>query len=253
MSEQEDIKKTRITETDESAKIRAPEETRIYNATKELEKDSGRVTSRHTWIGEPDDRVTRIAQPVIDDRETRIVSRSPVQEESETVAPKKIDAGAVLGKAKDLTGSAARAGRLAVHDVKNVKVADKKKFSRFLRIVGVLFVILLLELGYFKFASNVRKMPDEIKETQKELADLGVLVEKNWFNVAQKAVSIYQMAENIRYVGAERCYIATDRGQYGMPSPTEEFRRFIGALLEQGMSEEELSFLARKNPERIIG
>ncbi|MBO5512978.1 MAG: hypothetical protein J5961_00130 [Mogibacterium sp.] len=169
MSEQEDIKKTRITETDESAKIRAPEETRIYNATKELEKDSGRVTSRHTWIGEPDDRVTRIAQPVIDDRETRIVSRSPVQEESETVAPKKIDAGAVLGKAKDLTGSAARAGRLAVHDVKNVKVADKKKFSRFLRIVGVLFVILLLELGYFKFASNVRKMPDEIKETQKEL------------------------------------------------------------------------------------
>ncbi len=91
------------------------------------------------------------------------------------------------------------------------------------------------------------------KETQKELADLGVLVEKNWFNVAQKAVSIYQMAENIRYVGAERCYIATDRGQYGMPSPTEEFRRFIGALLEQGMSEEELSFLARKNPERIIG
>ena len=169
MSELEDIKKTRISETDESAKVRAPEETRIYNASISSDTDSKRVTSRHTWIGEPGDRSTRIAEALSDDRETKIVSRSPASEEAETVAPKKIDAGAIVGKAKDLTGSAARAGRLAVHDVKNVKVADKKKFSRFLRIVGVLLFIFILELGYFKIASNVRKMPGEIKETQKEI------------------------------------------------------------------------------------
>lgn len=168
MSEQEDIKKTRISETDESAKVRAPEETRIYNASISSDPEK-RVTSRHTWIGDPAEKATRIAEPVIDDRETKVMSRSAAPEEPATGASKKIDAGAIVGKAKDLTGSAARAGRLAVHDVKNVKVADKKKFSRFLRIVGVLLFIFILELGYFKFASNVKKMPNEIKETQKEL------------------------------------------------------------------------------------
>jgi predicted nuclease with TOPRIM domain len=169
MSEQEDIKKTRIRLPEESEKIRAPEETRIYNATKELENDNTRFATRHTWIGDPDDRITRVAGAVSDDRETRVVSRSTVEDDAESLASKKIDAGAIMGRAKDITGSAARAGRLAVHDVKNVKVADKKKFSRFLWILGVLFVILILEIGYFKFASNVKKLPDEIKETQKEL------------------------------------------------------------------------------------
>lgn len=168
MSELEDIKKTRIQETEESVNVRAPEETRIYNASISSDPDK-RVTSRHTWIGDPAERATRIAEPVIDDRETKVMRRSTDPEEPEAGASKKIDAGAVLGKAKDLTGSAARAGRLAVHDVKNVKVADKKKFARFLRIVGVLLIIFIIELGYFRFASHVNKMPAEIKETQKEL------------------------------------------------------------------------------------
>ena len=85
MSELEDIKKTRISETDESAKVRAPEETRIYNASISSDTDSKRVTSRHTWIGEPGDRSTRIAEALSDDRETKIVSRSPASEEAENV------------------------------------------------------------------------------------------------------------------------------------------------------------------------
>ncbi len=168
MSEQrEDLKKTRIKEAEKAAEIRAPEETRIYNASKD--DGSTRVVKRHTWIGEPDDRSTRIAGAEIDERETRVVHRDSERFETENEDPRKIDAAAVFGKAKDLTGSAARAGRLAVHDVKNVKIADRKKFSRFLRIVGVLFIIFIIEIGYFRFAAHVKKMPDEIKETQKEL------------------------------------------------------------------------------------
>ncbi len=170
MSEQkEDFKKTSIRGTDDVKELRASEETRIYNASKELDNDKTRVASRHTWIGEPGDRSTRIADPTIDERETRVVSRPDVQEEAGSDQLKKIDAGAILGRAKDLTGSAARAGKLAVRDVKNVKVADKRKFARFLRIVGVLLLIFIIEIGYFRFASHVKKMPDEIKETQKEL------------------------------------------------------------------------------------
>lgn len=152
MSDQkEDLKKTRIKEADKAAEIRASEETRFYNAS--YNHDSTRVMKRHTWIGEPDDRSTRVAG-----------LESPGGDK-----PRKIDAGAVMSKAKDLTGSAARAGKLAVCDVKNVKVADKKKFSRFLRIVGVLFIIFVVELGYFRFAAHVKKMPNEIKEIQNEL------------------------------------------------------------------------------------
>ena len=168
MSDQrEDLKKTRIREADKADEIRAPEETRIYNAS--YDDDSTRIVKRHTWIGEPGDRSTRIAGAVTDERETKVVQRDVGQEAPAGDEPKKIDAGAVLNKAKDLTGSAARAGKLAVNDVKNVKVADKKKFSRFLRIVGVLFIIFIIELGYFRFAAHVKKMPDEVKETQKEL------------------------------------------------------------------------------------
>lgn len=168
MSEQrEDLKKTRIKEAEKADDVRAPEETRIYNAS--LDDGNTRVVKRHTWIGEPGDRSTRIAGAVTDDRETRVVRRDTEQSETDGGSQKKIDAGAVFSKAKDITGSAARAGRLAVHDVKNVKVADKRKFSRFLRILGVLFIIFVIEIGYFRFAAHVKKMPDEIKETQKEL------------------------------------------------------------------------------------
>ena len=170
MSEQrDDLKKTRIRETEKATEFRASSETRIYNASRELDGDKTRVVSRHTWIGEPDDRSTRIAGPLTDERQTRVFSRETEQSEPEADAPKRTDAGAVLNRAKDMAGSAARAGRLAVHDVKNVKVADKRKFARFLRVVGVLFLIFILEIGYFRFASHVRKLPDEIKETQKEL------------------------------------------------------------------------------------
>lgn len=169
MSEQrEDLRKTRIENNEKSTEIRAPKETRIYSASVELENSKGRAT-RHTWIGEADDRSTRIAGAVTDDRKTKVVGRPDTVSEDESVAQKKLDTGAILGRAKDITGGAVTAGRTAVRDVKNVKIADKKKFSRFLKIVGVLFIILIIEIGYFRFASHVKKMPGEIKETQKEL------------------------------------------------------------------------------------
>lgn len=87
---------------------------------------------------------------------------------------------------------------------------------------------------------------------QKELADLGVLIEKNWFNIAQGRVSVEEMAATIRLVGSGRCYIATDRGQKGQPSPVSELKRFIQALLQAGLSEEELKNLAQIVPRSIV-
>jgi len=87
---------------------------------------------------------------------------------------------------------------------------------------------------------------------QKEMADLGVIIEKNWYNVAQKAVTIEQMAAHIRTVGIGRVFLATDRGQKGLPHPTVELHNFVVALLKQGFSEAELQSLVRDVPRTII-
>ena len=87
---------------------------------------------------------------------------------------------------------------------------------------------------------------------QKEMADLGVIIEKNWFNIALGRVTAQEMAATIRLVGSGRTYIASDRGQGGQPSPVSEFRRFIQALLQAGLSPEEIRDLAQRVPEAIL-
>lgn len=90
-------------------------------------------------------------------------------------------------------------------------------------------------------------------DIQVEMADLGVLIEKNWFNIAQKSVTPAQMAANIRKVGSERIYIATDRGQAGAPSPVSEYKRFIETLLKEGLTEKELFDMTHNVPKQIAG
>lgn len=89
-------------------------------------------------------------------------------------------------------------------------------------------------------------------EIQKEMADLGVLIEKNWFNIAQGSVTAEEMANTIRQIGSNRVFIATDRGQKGMPTPVQELKRFIQVLLEQGLSETQIQDLVQKVPEQIV-
>lgn len=89
-------------------------------------------------------------------------------------------------------------------------------------------------------------------DIQAEMADIGVLIEKNWFNVAAGMVSIEQMAANIRRVGTHRAYIATDRGQKGCPRPVQELKRFILALLKQGFSAEQIRDLVQIVPKSIV-
>lgn len=89
-------------------------------------------------------------------------------------------------------------------------------------------------------------------EIQKELADIGVLIEKCWFNVAQKRVTVEEMASAIRLVGSGRAFLSTDRGQKGMPGPASEYRRFIKALLEAGLTRDQLRELTHIVPKSIL-
>ena len=58
----------------------------------------------------------------------------------------------------------------------------------------------------------------------------------------------------IRVIGPENCIISTDLGLFGHnASPAEGFRMFIATLAHQGMSEEEITLMAKTNPARLLG
>ncbi|GAA0182971.1 DUF6282 family protein [Clostridium sediminicola] len=87
---------------------------------------------------------------------------------------------------------------------------------------------------------------------QSELAKLGVLIEKNWYNIAEGSITAEAMAENIRTVGPEYVYLATDRGQYGQEHPALAMVRFIETMLDQGFNDKDITTMIRTVPERIV-
>lgn len=88
---------------------------------------------------------------------------------------------------------------------------------------------------------------------QTELAALGVVIEKNWYNITQGAIAVTEMAASIGQVGSSHTYIATDRGQEGEPSAVSEYRRFIGVLLEAGLTKTQLMDVTHSVPQSIVG
>lgn len=89
--------------------------------------------------------------------------------------------------------------------------------------------------------------------TQKELANLGVLIEKCWYNVAENETTAAEMAAHIKEVGAEHCFMTTDRGQQDRETPVEGMKRFIAAMFENGLSEDEVYTMTHTVPEKVIG
>lgn len=96
--------------------------------------------------------------------------------------------------------------------------------------------------------SKTTKMP---LEDQLALADMGVLIEKVWDNVLNGYITAEDMAMHIKTIGARRCFMTTDNGQKGKP-PCRGMYDFIAAMLEQGLTEEEIVTMVRVNPEKII-
>ena len=88
---------------------------------------------------------------------------------------------------------------------------------------------------------------------QRELAELGVRIEKNWANVEDGDCTLEEMVWNIRCVGLSNVYLATDRGQSGKEVPVEGMKRFICALLKSGFSPAEIRDMVQKVPEELVG
>jgi hypothetical protein len=68
-----------------------------------------------------------------------------------------------------------------------------------------------------------------------------------------KHVTIESFANAIKAVGAQNCIVATDLGQYLNPIPTDGLKEFILELQKRGITDEQINWMARKNPARLLG
>ncbi|MDI9618702.1 DUF6282 family protein [Methanothermobacter sp.] len=61
-----------------------------------------------------------------------------------------------------------------------------------------------------------------------------------------------RIVESVRYVGAERCIMATDFGQGHNPSPIAGMKQFIYLMKKHGFSHSDITMMCRDNPLELI-
>ncbi len=85
-----------------------------------------------------------------------------------------------------------------------------------------------------------------------DFANKGVFIEHTSVMVVDGVIKKEYLVEMIRKVGAERTIIGSDLGQVGNPYPVEGLKSFIKDMLEMGIEEEEIDFMIRRNPARLL-
>jgi uncharacterized protein DUF6282 len=89
-------------------------------------------------------------------------------------------------------------------------------------------------------------------DEQKELADLGAVIE-HCFTTYYTAKATWESAfANIRRAGVSRAVISTDLGQTINPPVAEGFAMFAQQLLDAGFTAEEVRTMAVTNPTRLV-
>jgi hypothetical protein len=92
-------------------------------------------------------------------------------------------------------------------------------------------------------------------DQQKELVELGCYMEHCFVSVMPMhcRFSPQVFVDAIRYVGADRCIMASDFGQTHNPEPPEGLRMFAVSMLKLGITEQEIDLMIRKNPATLLG
>jgi hypothetical protein len=87
---------------------------------------------------------------------------------------------------------------------------------------------------------------------QKELADLGAIIEHCFTTMHTGKAPWEGVFESIRAAGPERCLISTDLGQPVNPGVSEGFAMFAEKLMDAGFTETEVRHMAVENPASLI-
>ncbi|MDR7482090.1 MAG: DUF6282 family protein [Armatimonadota bacterium] len=92
-------------------------------------------------------------------------------------------------------------------------------------------------------------------EAQRDLARRGVFFERCLLSTRPDggSVSVGQIAEHIRQVGAGSTVLATDYGQPHNPCPVDGLRAFVAGLRAEGISERDLEVMTKVTPRMLLG
>jgi orotidine-5'-phosphate decarboxylase len=66
-------------------------------------------------------------------------------------------------------------------------------------------------------------------------------------------VSMEMYAQTIKAIGADRCILSSDLGQYLNPTPTDGMKEFILALNKLGISNADVGKMVKENPAKLLG
>lgn len=87
----------------------------------------------------------------------------------------------------------------------------------------------------------------------KELAKEGAYIDKNWNNVLRGRISAEKLAADIREFSPKSCILTTDMGLRSDVIPPVGLKTFMEALLNNGISEEDIRLMVVDNPKFLLG
>ena len=90
---------------------------------------------------------------------------------------------------------------------------------------------------------------------QRRLIALGAYAEYAFLACmpARAEITPSELAATLRALGVDNCIVTTALGQWMNPPPAEGMRMAIAALLDAGMSADEVATLVKRNPAQLLG
>ena len=100
-------------------------------------------------------------------------------------------------------------------------------------------------------------LTDMSLDDQKTAVQMGAFIEHCYvgcttFTSTGKPLPPKAMADQIKAVGAEHCIMSTDFGQLKNLPPVEGMRKFIEEMLANGITEDGIDRMIRKNPRKLL-
>lgn len=96
---------------------------------------------------------------------------------------------------------------------------------------------------------------DYSHEEMQTITDLGATLEFHYICTTEmmgNAATIEDFVAAVEAVGPENAVMATDGGATANPPAIEQFKRFVGDMLEADVSEDDVETMIRSNPRRIF-
>jgi hypothetical protein len=99
---------------------------------------------------------------------------------------------------------------------------------------------------------GIAKIPFEL---QKELTRKGAVLEKCYLACSEdfNDLSLKEMANSIKQLGADACVLVTDYGQIHNIAPVQALSNFVDEMLQCGISNSEIEKMIVQNPKELLG